>query len=96
MVREDIEFSAIVKERILMPTVARIYRTGSKRHYTVALDCGHTYVLENAMVKDLQLRRQVPSLPGVPHDNTHKPRKDKVNGPIRKGSILGRLKPPVP
>ncbi len=38
-----------------MPTITRIYRTGSKRHFTVVLDCGHKYVLENAMVKQLQL-----------------------------------------
>lgn len=38
-----------------MPAIARIYRTGSKRHFTVVLDCGHKYVVENAIVKSLQL-----------------------------------------
>lgn len=38
-----------------MPTITRIYRTGSQRHYTIALDCGHKYVVENAMVNSSQL-----------------------------------------
>lgn len=38
-----------------MPTITRIYRTGSPRHWTIALDCGHKYVVENAMVKQQQL-----------------------------------------
>ncbi len=38
-----------------MPTITAIYRTGSKRHFTVALDCGHKHVIANAAVQSLQL-----------------------------------------